>query len=371
MARVNMKRRKAMTFQELIDEQGLDNVFLNTSVDLATQNCIQEWFFDYELADEDSAKWLRYFRRRCNEFYPKYKEMVRLMSIKSNVDPFITEFMERVRNSSDLKNTSIRETSSGTKQITYGKIDTKRDSITETPGTSVTETYNSITDRHDRNGGIVNTTEYTNYREQVNGGSSGSSSDTTSGDPYATTDAVHNTGKGRGIDIAYPEANMGSIGMGVDGGINDIGYASSESRNWTEENLGATRQEQHLDTLVESEYDDSNNSTKTITGSYSNTESGIDTNTRTGSKTTAKSGIDQTVKSGSSTLSGTDSIQDGGTTTETGEETNQGQDAEVYQGRHESAVDILPRAIRAIIGSDEIKYLITSLQICFDCYGRM
>ena len=45
-----------MTFQELVDEMSLDTIFLNTSVDVATQNALLEWFFDYDLADDDTSK---------------------------------------------------------------------------------------------------------------------------------------------------------------------------------------------------------------------------------------------------------------------------------------------------------------------------
>lgn len=433
-----------MTFQDLVDEIGLDEVFLNTSVDVATQNCILEWYFDYELADDNTNTWLRKFRRRINDFYPRYKESVRIMSIKSNMDPFITEFMQTVHNSSDTKNTTFTESNDGSKIVAYGKTSTYTDQNTLQSGISEIETYNNIKDEHSRgvngiqtttsynnvrdehsrgaNGiqstttynsvrdehsrgvnGIQSTTSYNNYKEDVTGGSFGNSSDTTSGDPQQTTDAVTNTSKGRVMNIAYPEANMGSIGLGVDGGISDIGYASNETRNWGEDRLGATCMKQHLDQLVESEYDDTNESHKTITGSQTVTETGTDANTRTGSQSVTETGTDTSTRSGSqsvtetgtdtntktgnktTTHSGSDitnktgSTSNGGrdtTTSETdisktGAETQQGQSAEVYQGRHESAADILPRAIKAIMGSDPVKDLVLEIRVCFDCYARL
>lgn len=361
-----------MTFQDLVDELGLDTVFLNTSVDVATQNCILEWYFDYELADDDTTTWLRKFRRRVNDIYPRYKEEVRVMSIKSNMDPFITEFMQTVHNSSDTKNTTFTESNDGSKIIAYGKSSSYNDQDTFRPGSTEIETYNNITDTHNRGqNGIQTTTSYNNYHEDVTGGSSGTNTDTTAGDPYQTTGAVTNTGKGRAINIAYPEANMNSIGTGVDGGINDIGYASNETRNWSEDHLGATRMDQHLDQEVSTEYEDSNESHKTINGSQSVTETGTDTNTKTGNKTTTHEGSDVRAKTGSTANAGRDTTTTENDVSKTGAETNQGQSAEVYQGRHESAADILPRAIKAIMSSDPIKDLVLEIRVCFDCYARL
>lgn len=361
-----------MTYQELIDEVGQETIFTNTNVDLATQNVITEWFFDYELCDsEDTTKWMRYFRRRCNENYPKYKEMVRVLTIKGNMDPFITEFMEKIHKSSDVRNNTIHINGSGSKETEYGHtIEDKRYKVT-TPTLDDTETYNNIQDKHDRGSGIKSKTQYDNYQEYTHGGSSGNNSDTTSGNPYSTTGDVTNTDKTRAVAIAYPEANMGNIGSGVDAGTNDIGYASSENRGWNEQHLGSTRTDQHLDQLVESEYTDDNESTKEISGSHSVTETGIDTNTKTGSKTLSKRGNeivddkDKIMHTGKDTLKSQDNKQT------IGKQDGLGKYEGIDQGRHESVADLLPRAISAIIDTDEVKFFVNSLRECFDCYGRI
>lgn len=362
-----------MTFQELVDEMSLDTIFLNTSVDVATQNALLEWFFDYDLADDDTSKWLRYFRRRCNDIYPKYKDLVRVMSVKSNLDPFITEFMERIHTSSDVKNLTLTIRDRNVRHLEYGKRVDTTDVKTVQPHTTKTEEFNNVRDIHDRGAnGVKSTTTYTNYREDTLGSVDGGSTDKTSGNPYQTSAAVENNSQGRGVSIAYPEANMGSIGSGVNGGTDNIGYASSENRSWQKDNLGATRVDQKLDEKVTNTHNESNESHKTINGTHAITETGTDTTTRSGSIVTSMQGSDYTNAIKGVVYDGTDSTTDDGTKTHTGSDTVNGRDTDIQQGRHGvSPAEILPKAVQAIIGSDEIQYLISSMQVCFDCYGRL
>ena len=102
---------------------------------------------------------------------------------------------------------------------------------------------------------------------------------------------------------------------------------------------------------------------------------------------------------GSKTDSGSESLDNTSTTTELGFETNTvtdvttvsrtnekegtetfrgtnagsstGRDEEIYQGRHESVADILPRAISAIVSSNDLKWLVDQCLTCFDCYSPM
>ena len=365
-----------MTFQELIDNVGIDTVFANTSADLATQNCILEWFFDYDLCDsDDTTKWMRVFRRRVNDVYPKYLSLVRIMTVKDNMDPFIQVFMEKIHSTTDLKNTTLTIRDSGTNsQEDTRQTVTDRD-VDQFDTRSKTDTYNNLTDTHNRGAnGIKSETTYNNYNEVTNGGSSGNNTDTTSGDPYNTTNAIESTGESRAIGVAYPEANMGSIPNGVAsdaGATSDIAYAQSESRNFSKSNTGATRADQHLDQTVESEYSDTNNSTKTISGSHAVTETGTDSNVRTGSVQTLNGGKLETNED----ITVDDTLTRSGTHNYTKSHTGQSNDSNkleiAEQGRTESPADILPRAVRAIIGSDEIQFLIDGLMPCFDCFGRL
>jgi len=362
-----------MTFQDLIDKIGIDNVFLNTSVDLATQNCLLEWFFDYDLCDsDDTTKWLRYFRRRINDVYPKYNEMVRVMTAKSNMDPFITEFMQKIHNTQDLKNKQLTAYDDTTKTTTYNTENNDNGWNHFSPLAERYTQYINIQDVHDRGpNGITNKTDYLNFKEDVTGASHSSNEESVSGDPYNTTNAVHNEGASRGVAIAYPEANMGSIGRGVNGGTSDVGYASSEQRNWDETDLGATRADQHLDERTKGKNQSSDETHKVTSGGYKQTEIGTDTNTRNGLEKQYGQGTDLTEFSDTKTKRGTDTNVTDGKKSELGQENGTSQGKEMYQGRHKSPAEILPQAIRAIVSTDEIKWLIDKMMICFDCYGRI
>lgn len=404
-----------MNFQDLVDKIGIGTVFQNTSVDMATQNCILEWLFDYDLCDDDETMWLRKFRRRCNDIYPKYLAMVRVMTVKDNMDPFITVFMEKIHNSTDLKSTTLTLRDNGAASQSDGRtIVTDRDKreidnrtmrdnrsiVTDKDNSEVdtrtsTDTYNNLRDAHDRGqNGIVTDTFYDDYRETTTGSSSGRNSDVTSGDPYAIAGAVDSNGESRSIGIAYPEANMGSIPNGVaseSGATSDIAYATNESRQFSKNHAGSQRTDNHLDQTVTTNYSDSNSNSKTINGTYTNTETGTDTTTRTGSVVNSKGGRLDTTED--STVTDTLNRTHGGslntdeditvtdnltrqnthnsTKTTTGSDNGSTKLEMAEQGRTESPADILPRAINAIIGSDEIQYLITSLMPCFDCFGRL
>jgi hypothetical protein len=167
---------------------------------------------------------------------------------------------------------------------------------------------------------------------------------------------------------------MGAIPNGVaseGGATSDIAYASSESRNFSKNTTGSQRTDQHLDQTVNTEYSDSNSNTKTITGSQAVTETGTDSTTRTGS--VQKSVNDRIDTTEDTTV--TDKLTRAGTNNNTRTQTGTGNDSSkleiAEQGRTESPADILPRAVAAIIGSDEIQYLITGLMPCFDCFGRL
>lgn len=62
-----------ITFSELITELGNDEVYKGTSVDTATQSSLNDFFAFDRLCDKKS-KFLWYWRRRLNLYYPIYKQ---------------------------------------------------------------------------------------------------------------------------------------------------------------------------------------------------------------------------------------------------------------------------------------------------------
>ena len=361
-----------MTFQDLVDERGLDNVFSNTNVDVATQECILEWYFDFELADDDTSTWLRYFHRRLNDIYPKYMDLVRVMSAKSNMDPFIQKFMEKVHTSSDLVNENLLTNDHGTDGLTRLHTITDNKNRQETLNLRDNTQYNNVKDEHYRGvEGIKSTDTYNGYHEHNSYGSNGGSTDTTSGSPETWTDEVENSSKSRQISIAYPEANMGIIPSSIDGGTQDIAYASSEARGFSKDNLGKNHVHNVLDQKIVNVHNDGGSEDKYIYGSKSNTVTGTDTNTKSGSQDLFKTGTDTIVTTDRKEDSQTDRGNYNKNKVQVNEKNRNGQEADIEQGRYESPADLLPRAVKAIIGSDEVDYLITKLAVCFNCYSRI
>lgn len=123
-----------MTFEELIEKQGQATVFNNTEVDAATQGALIEWFFDYPLCtpeDEDpqGTKFMRYFQRNINLYHPRYLQLLRVMGVKDNLDPYVTEYLEEVTSRADHtdgENTStFTPTTTDTSVISGGHTDTR------------------------------------------------------------------------------------------------------------------------------------------------------------------------------------------------------------------------------------------------------
>lgn len=367
-----------MTFQELVDKRGIMGVFSSTGVDLATQNCILEWCFDYELSDDDPEIWLRYFRRRCLEIYPRYSELVRIMSVKTNMDPFIQVFMQRVHKSSDMKDMSFVESKNGnTGEISVVAV-AKDGSKIENDNKKVVHHFTDYEEIHDYGqNGVTHTDTYDDYHEITNKTAMGQSTDRVRGtdtDNFTRTDAVTTSGEGRNINIAYPEANMGSIPNGVaseGGATSNIAYAAAESRSFTKNTTPVTKTYENKDVKTESDYGDVDSSDKSITGSHEVKDMGQEHFSKQGEYYDQNSGGTTSITSDEQTQNKTSAISNTDSKTNFSSGSSEGELQIAEQGRTESPADILPRAVNAIISSDEIKFLITGLMPCFDCYGRI
>ena len=62
-----------ITFSELIEKLGSIEVYKNTSVNMETQNALNEFFAFDRLCDKEK-KFLWFWRRRLNLFYPIYAQ---------------------------------------------------------------------------------------------------------------------------------------------------------------------------------------------------------------------------------------------------------------------------------------------------------
>lgn len=322
-----------MTFQDLIDELGSETVYQGTQVDQATQGALLEWNFDRRLSVCDETKWLRYYRRNLNMYYPIYMDYLRVESVRSNMDPFISEFMERIH---DDNGTSV---TSGTKA--------SRSNEANTGGTTtVTDNTNVRTpDLQTDQAGTHSDTTTSNGSQSTQGNSTSTKNSSESGSENA---------KQRTIGIGYPEANLGSISPEVDGFPTSIAYATSDALIASQGSHSGQAQGSETNTNAQS-------------GSNSNTDANNGMNTNTVRET----GTDRNKFDGRVINTDTRSKDINGSETNSGTTTNQRKLEETEQGRHESPADILPRAISAITGTNSIKWLVDKMMICFDNYAEI
>lgn len=324
-----------MTFEELNDSIGAEAIYSGTSVDAATQAALLEWNFDRFLSmeGEDTTNWLRKYRRNLNMFYPIYLDRLRVESVRSNMDPFITEFMEKVHDD----NGTVTKAGSSVKNGSKGGSDTEQ----------------TVTDNTQ-----VRTPDLTTTGSNSTQGSSSTSGSDASRQLSESSGQAHgeseDNGKARGMQIQYPEANMNGIPQNIDDFPTSIDYAQGEADNFTKANHEEDSNNSQLGE-VNTTGNSSSQSSSSSNGSSSAHEGGDETIDFDGNVIKTKQNNSTDTESATSNESSSDS--------RTIEETE--------QGRHESPADILPRAIKAITATNSIKWLVETMLICFDNYAEM
>lgn len=332
------------TFQELVDEIGLSTVFSGTDADEAIMNVMLEWFFDYRLCNNNNNTFLRYFRRRFNNLYPRYLEQLSILTQEKTFDPFVTEYF------TDLINHEGNE-SSVSEKTTSGDGETN---VTDTKGSgSQTVRTPNLTTHNIGENSISNETT---SQDSGNDSVARTGTDTT-----ATTEASSTTSntKSDGIGIAYPESNLAAIPVDIDA-TRTIDYASSESISLGKTTTSGTGNTNSTVT---------HNTTDTTThglrneGSSDTTGNEESTQTQTGNETTV------VTNSGSDTHRTVN--ESSGTENENTARTHADEENHTHTGRNETVIDILPRAIRAIANTNELMWFIDSMKVCFDCTSLM
>lgn len=310
------------TFEDVIEELGAGTVYAGTDVDNATKGALLEWLFDLNICTgDDSQKFCRYYRRQLNMVYPLYVDYLKLEAVRSNMDPFITEYMDHTHEDD--------KTLSGTA--------TKANTGTVADNGSITDTAESQTVRTPD---ITTTTSSTNTETRNLSSSSAS-------DANHEEESEVNT-KNRSVNIAYPEANLNSLPLGIDDMPTDIDYAAAENDSFGRTNTEGTSEDHSTG---------SNTETGTVEDDASGTghEGGTETTDYDGSSTKTMTNTRTNNLSESVSTSGTEAT-----------------DYESHdEGRHESEADILPRAIKAITTTNAIKWLVKSLQVCFDNFSEL
>ena len=321
-----------MTFQELTDKIGSEQIYTGTSVDSATQGALLEWLFDryLSMSGDDTTTWLRRYRRNINMFYPIYLDYLRVESVRSNMDPFITDFMERVHDDNGTSVTSGTKAHNSSENSTGGTT-----TITDNLGVRTPDLTTAGTASH-------------NQQDNGSGTQNVQGSDTRSN---SSQDNSTDNSKSRNIAIGYPEANLGGISDSVDGFPSSIDYATADAltvgRNIHDGNSSSS---------------ESGSNTQNTSSTNSNTTQANDVNN------VRETGTDRNKFDGTVKATNTGSKTGQGSETNSGTVTDQRKIEETDQGRHESPADILPRAISAITSTNSIKWLVNSLQLCFDNY---
>lgn len=328
------------TFEELADEIGLSAIFTGTDADETIQNIFLEWFFDCKLCSDNDTTFLRYFRRRFNNLYPMYLDQVRVLSVKGNFDPYVTEYYQ------DLLNKTGTETSEGTRSTT----ESNESETTATKGSGVTTVRTpDIT--------VTNADTNTSNTEQdtTHGGS-----DTvrrTGTDTTANTENTSTTSdsKSDAFGIAYPESNLGAIPADLTA-ARSIDYANSESLTMgtsTTTGTGSSSSTVTYNTTDTNSY----GATVNVQGEQTDTSNREQHETGTERTVTTNNGSDvnsvEGSKTGSETSAGTKNLTD--------------EVKQEHKGRNESIADIIPRAVQAITSTNELKWFRDSMLVCFDC----
>lgn len=270
-------------------------------------------------------------------------------------------------------------------------------------------TQGSGTDNATRTPNLTDTDKHTGTITDA-GSNSSTTSGTSTEDSSVNSDASNSsTNYSDAFAIQYPEANISGSNLSVSlngqraGGIN---YANSESiggsktdgsssndtttdidrseSSTTSGTTGNTRTLNNTDTATHTGTETNN---RTLSNTGSETHGGSDSTTSTGTEhtSTGASGAVETKKTGDDTLrdTGTETFTKTGVTSNNGSELTSNENSEVgtanrsndekvqtlEKGRDESVADLIPRVMAALQNSNELQWLVRSLEVCFDCYS--
>lgn len=259
--------KKNKTFEQLADEIGLATIFAGTDADQVIQEAFLEWLFDYRLCSDNDATFLRYFRRRFNNLYPRYLEQVRVLTTRANFDPFVTEYFQDLitKTGQEINNDSKTTTGQSTGNTT----------ITKGTGSTTTRTPNltEVVEGHETNNNSNNTINSGTDR-LLKGGS-----DTVK---YLGTESDNKTG--------YDELIKSGSEKNAKTGNDDLNKYGCEGENKTGYD---ELQKIGFEKNIKEGYD-----TATKSGERVTDKTGHDDYEKTGSETNAKTGNDSITKNG-------------------------------------------------------------------------
>lgn len=302
------------TFEEIVKKYGNEEIYKNTNVDEATKQILENYFFDYEIG-ADEKTFLRYYRRRLNEYYDQYIAEIRTLTIINNMDPYVQNYLEEktLTGRTYDKTRNSENTSTGTGNTTG----------TTTPNLTTTTTITGT----EKTEGTSGNTEIRNLTSESEGNTSGTS---------------EINSKGRNFGISYPEANLNEISTNIDD-MPSINYANSEQ-----------------DSLAKSNTTNSTNDKSTTKDSGNVKNEGTNNSTLTHDVTNQQTQTGNSQTSTQSESNNKTNVND----KENGNDTSKFE--RIEKGRNESVVDIIPRVITSIEMTDPTRYFIEKMSICFN-----
>lgn len=366
-----------MTFDELLQDVG-STLYANMgdiTSDTACQKLIEDWFWDCKLCAEKD-KFIRYFRTRLSNIYPLYKEELRVLTIKENMDPFVTDYYQHISNDTTHEagsanklstdegtNSSVFSNHENSETIRTPDLTTTSDSNGSTNGSS-TENKNG-SDTLQRSG----TDTTTNTENQTGGSTNNKSANGSSRNENISTS------KSDSIGIQYPESNLVSLSLNIDD-IPDnrsLAYASNESIG---QNKGtsvdtATNNQIEVDTQTTH-----NNSTGSSQQQHNTTDTqnyGSEVNIENQTESEESGTVHQEGNETTTNVmfgGNTTNYQNNSTSSENSndERNSETEHKEEHKGRSgKSVAELIPIVISAIRKSNTGIWFRDYMSVCFDC----
>lgn len=201
----------------------------------------------------------------------------------------------------------------------------------------------------------------------------GSKSDSTADNDTTTTSnhsgaSATNGTTGNRHDVNTNDDTTHTGSESTMGSTSDTGHQEHSGQD-TVTSTGTERTDATASGAVASSHTGEDTTHETGTDSTDRNANGGSTDSLDGTTNVHQTGTETTAHAGAVKNSVTESNENDqneiGTASRTNDDTLQG----VEKGRDESVADIIPRVMKALQNTNELKWFIQSLEVCFDCYS--
>ena len=344
-------------------------------VDQATGEALYRHYAFWEPCTDDLTQWETWVEDALYTYSKQYIDLVRIQT--TEIDPLVSEYMERqvkryAMAATSATDKSTRETAGTEKRtdtpdavtttshkydhtqattVEHDTTDTtsgeEHNTTTESPRLSETTAYNA--DKTVAHYGAAVTTD-----DQTRPGQETSRQRGISGQLPQTTQYAANAGMPADLNWHYATAQQeGDTSTTRDGGTTQ--HTAGEHEDWTEHTGGVTV-----------EHGGSKDTTTTGNTSGTAKHTGTDTTTTTARTTLPEGDTDTTHTTGKTVdMSGETTSTETGSGSHTADTTTNGEDREIYSGRHASPQDMLDAARRYVEKMNAFMWLCRQMDACF------